>query len=231
MIAYSKTRSLKSKTATLTCLSLSAAWLVAAPNIALAQTTTPDSIIVLPGDPDDRLKIENDTLGGGSIGNGDVFTEEEQEELERQIRKVALGVRSQEFKEQKIQDIIAGALRTKNIDVNQSGSGLGSVFGPCVQQFDPITDSLAITASSLGLAGGIAEAAGSILGVLGSETPGVVTQLVGDGIGLGNDILSTYVNTLDFCSSTFTGTVTGLANANFGQGVSTFGGAITLGNP
>ncbi|MEP4058181.1 hypothetical protein, partial [Parasphingorhabdus sp.] len=115
MIAYSKTRSLKSKTATLTCLSLSAAWLVAAPNIALAQTTTPDSIIVLPGDPDDRLKIENDTLGGGSIGNGDVFTEEEQEELERQIRKVALGVRSQEFKEQKIQDIIAGALRTKNI--------------------------------------------------------------------------------------------------------------------
>ncbi len=88
---------------------------------------------------------------------------------------------------------------------------------------------LDIVSSTLGLAGGIAEAAGSVTAL--TQIPGVITALVGDGIGLGSDITAATQLGFPDCEAEFTGTILGHADLVTSLGIQAFDDAITLGNP
>ena len=197
---------------------------------ALAQDAEPDEdgvVLENPSEPDNPT-IFNFVTSDLSQSNFtvvqppfDVLTEEELSEgLEDAVREIVNrpGL-SQEDRELEISQLFSAVF---------GGDSTGAT-GLCQQQLDGAAAGLSLTASSVSLAGSIAEAASGGLAL--AELPGQIISVVGSGLDLGATILESSQSDLPFCEGVFTGTISTSANVNANLGVSAFDGAITLGNP
>ena len=101
----------------------------------------------------------------------------------------------------------------------------------CAEQLDSTITGLDATTSALGIASTAISLATNIFGL---DEPG---EIAADSVGLAGEIVDSVnvsiqadQNDLPECNTTFTGTITGLANLRTGLGISAFDNAITLGN-
>ena len=106
----------------------------------------------------------------------------------------------------------------------------GSAGATCSEQLTQLSLGLAEAGLGTGIVGTVAEAAGSIFGLFGSEAPGIIIQGVGHGISLGSVITDRVASDLPSCNAEFTGTIVAHANISANMGISAHNGAITLGD-
>lgn len=102
----------------------------------------------------------------------------------------------------------------------------------CVEQLEPIRYALDGGARVGDIVGLALEAAGSIFGGAGTETPGILYQAGAQVLGLGSYVIDgVQTFALPNCNAEFTGTIQARANIAAKMGVSAHDGRLTLGDP